>query len=66
MAKGSAEEWGGRLLRLPARLQRLKSNRWFFAGVLKRGLRLLRHAEMPENALFLQDSPRPDPANPSR
>ena len=56
----------GSLLCLPARLQRLKSKRWFFAGVLMRGLRLLRQAEMPENALFLQDSPQPDPANPSR
>ena len=55
----------GRLLRLPGRLQRLKSKRWFFAGILMRGLRLLRQAEMPENALFLQDSPQPDPTIPS-
>ena len=55
----------GGLLRLPARLQRYRSKPWFSAGVLMRGLRLLRQAEMPGNALFLQDSSQPDPANPS-
>jgi CheY-like chemotaxis protein len=33
-----------RLLRLPARLEHFQSNRWFFAGVLMRGLRLLSQA----------------------
>jgi hypothetical protein len=31
----------GRLLELPARLEHLESKRWFFAGVLMRGLRRL-------------------------
>ena len=34
----------GRLLRLPTRLEHLPSNRWFFAGVLMRGLRRLSQA----------------------
>ena len=34
----------GRLLRLPARHERLPSNQWFFAGVLMRGLRRLSQA----------------------
>ena len=34
----------GRLLRLPTRLEHLPSNRWFFAGVLVRGLRRLKQA----------------------
>jgi len=34
----------GRLLRLPDRLEHSASNRWFFAGVLMRGLRLLSQA----------------------
>jgi CheY-like chemotaxis protein len=34
----------GRLLRLPARSEPLASTRWFFAGVLMRGLRRLRQA----------------------
>ena len=46
----------GSLLRLPARLQRLKSKRWFFAGVLMRGLRLLRQAEMSGDTRSLQGS----------
>jgi hypothetical protein len=33
-----------RLLRLPARLEHFHSHRWFFAGVLMRGLRLLSQA----------------------
>ena len=56
----------GRLLRLPARLERHRSKPWFSAGVLMRGLRLLRQAEMPGNALFLRDSPQPDPTNSPR
>jgi DNA-binding response OmpR family regulator len=34
----------GRLLQLPARLEYLQSKRWFFAGVLMRGLRRLAQA----------------------
>ena len=34
----------GRLLQLPARLEYLPSRRWFFAGVLMRGLRRLAQA----------------------
>lgn len=34
----------GRLLQLPARLEHFQSKRWFFAGVLMRGLRRLAQA----------------------
>ena len=34
----------GRLLQVPTRLEHLPSSRWFFAGVLVRGLRRLRQA----------------------
>ena len=46
----------GRLLRLPARLEHFRSKPWFFAGVLMRGLRLLRQAETSGSTLLVPDS----------
>lgn len=56
----------GRLLRLPARLERFRSKPWFFAGVLMRGLRLLRQAGTPGGTPLVPDSLQAESANPCR
>jgi CheY-like chemotaxis protein len=47
----------GRQLQMPDRLERFKSKPWFFAGILMRGLQLLRQAEVHESALLARDPP---------